>query len=223
MSDWKQLAIKTWTQNSNNVKQYGEVYTPDSIVNSMLDLVDENNDKDYISTTYLEPTCGDGQFLIRILYRKLLKVKELPIEQRPLALIKAVASIYGVEIQSDKVDIARARMYRMIIGLEVNTFDINKDNIQISVDIGIDFTKQDKLLDSITYILEHNIICGNMLDKDSNESLFEYKFTGEQVELTECSLADLSLEIDKKGPVHYLELTSLIQSDNDDDDIGYDF
>ena len=57
-------------KSKERVQQYGEVFTPDSIVNDMIDLVDEafageNNDvemspDEYISKTWLEPACGDG-------------------------------------------------------------------------------------------------------------------------------------------------------------------
>ena len=69
-------------KSKDRVKDFGEVFTPDKIVNDMLNLVDEQiKDLDYITTTFLEPACGDGQFLIRILCRKLLKVAELPVDQ----------------------------------------------------------------------------------------------------------------------------------------------
>ena len=92
-------------KSKERVKNFGEVFTPDTIVNDMLDLVSEQlpEDESYITKTFLEPSCGDGQFLIRILYRKLLQVQELPIEQRQFALVKAVSSIYGVDIQADNV------------------------------------------------------------------------------------------------------------------------
>ena len=52
-------------------KDFGEVFTPDKIVNDMLNLVDEQiKALDFISAIFLEPACGYGQFLIRILYRK---------------------------------------------------------------------------------------------------------------------------------------------------------
>ena len=74
------------------VKQYGEVFTPDSIVCDMIDLVEKRwgdiSDEEYILKTYLEPACGDGQFLIRLLSRKLERVAKLPVEERELALNK---------------------------------------------------------------------------------------------------------------------------------------
>ena len=110
------------------VKEFGEVFTPDSIVCNMLDLVDKqyNNisDTEYINRTFLEPTCCDGQFLLRILYNKLLMVSKLPVEERELALVKAVCSVYGVDINEDNVLVARRRLQKLIFGQCVRSFDI---------------------------------------------------------------------------------------------------
>ena len=113
-------------KSKDRVKDFGEVFTPDKIVNDMLNLVDEQiKDLDYITTIFLEPACGDGQFLIRILYRKLLKVLELPVAQRPLALVKALSSIYAVDIQADNVKEARERLFKVATSQEVTTFDLD--------------------------------------------------------------------------------------------------
>ena len=145
------------------VKEFGEVFTPDSIVNDMLDLVDEQleHNESYIDKTYLEPACGDGQFLIRILYRKLKVVEQMPLEKRPLGLVKALASIYGVDIQADNVVASRNRMYLIAIGKSVETFDLNGKTNVISVQLGIYYSEQ--LLKVIKYILDNNIIVGDTL------------------------------------------------------------
>ena len=56
-------------KSKQRVKDYGEVYTPDNIVRDMLDLLP--HDTRTIDSTYLEPSCGNGQFLAEILRRKL--------------------------------------------------------------------------------------------------------------------------------------------------------
>lgn len=62
------------------VKENGEVFTPDSIVMDMLNMTNETFKSDdvrqFVGRTYLEPSCGDGQFLIRILSEKMERIKE---------------------------------------------------------------------------------------------------------------------------------------------------
>ena len=71
------------------VQKYGEVFTPSNIVKDMLDLLPvadggkslvtntkTKTKKPYISSTFLEPSCGDGNFLVEILNRKLKCVSE---------------------------------------------------------------------------------------------------------------------------------------------------
>lgn len=87
------------------VKDYGEVLTPPHIVNEMLDMIDEG-----ISLTdkVLEPACGDGNFLVEILRRKLDKA------ETPDDILVAYATIWGIDIQPRNVMLARNRMYEML-------------------------------------------------------------------------------------------------------------
>lgn len=194
------------------VKEFGEVFTPDSIVTDMMDLVDSRlnpncSDKEYISTIILEPACGDGQFLVRILSRKLERVQRLPVEERELHLVKALCSTLGVDIQKDNVVNARKRMHAISTGGKVETFDFdNRTNI-IHVDLGINYS--DKLNTVINYILERNIICGDTLDDNNPIILSDYKFTGDKVRIVECALTDLNNEMNVSNEVHYKELDSI--------------
>jgi len=56
-------------KSKKRVRDYGEVFTPDFIVNDMLDLI--KNETERIESRFLEPACGDGNFLAPILERKL--------------------------------------------------------------------------------------------------------------------------------------------------------
>ena len=193
----------------DRVKEFGEVFTPDSIVNDMMDLVDsrlnpECSDKEYTSKIILEPSCGDGQFLVRILYRKLERVKMLPIEERQLHLVKALCSTIGVDIQKDNVKKARKRMYDIATGKSVETFDLdNRTNI-IQIDLGIEYTE--RLGSIINYILDRNIICGNTLDNNNPVILSDYKFNGDKVIIAECMLNDLTNEINTTSEVNYMSM-----------------
>ena len=192
------------------VKEFGEVFTPDSIVNDMLDLMDKQlpNNEEYITQTVLEPACGDGQFLIQILYRKLLQVQKLPIEQRQINLIKALSSIYGVDIQKDNVKKAKERMEKVATGKKVSSFDLNSKKQPIQIDLGIEYTEQ--LIKAIKHILKTNIIVGNTLEPDKLE-LTAYHYTKEnKVWLAKADLKSLidgsDEEHDKTNEVAILDI-----------------
>ena len=57
------------TKSRKRVRDHGEVFTPDFIVNDMLDLVKRETER--IDSRFLEPACGDGNFLSEIMKRKL--------------------------------------------------------------------------------------------------------------------------------------------------------
>ena len=178
--------------NKQKVKEFGEVFTPDSIVCDMLELVNnelkDSSYEEYISTTYLEPSCGDGQFLIRILAQKMERIpKDATVEEKKLLLVKALCSIYGVDIQEEHVESARNRMLDVALGKPVETFDLNdKDNV-IQVDLGIEMDYRYKRV--LNNILKNNIICGNTL---TNEAYFnEYKFDGMKVSIKQYSIQNM--------------------------------
>ena len=211
-------------KSKERVQQYGEVFTPDSIVNDMIDLVDNELKKDgtdpnaYIDKTWLEPACGDGQFLIRILYRKLEAVKELPIEQRPLAIVRSLSTIYGVDIQEDNVVQARERMLKLLCGKLVETFDINS-RYDICIDTGVEI--KDKLELAVNHILERNIQRGDTL-KPEELKLTEWKFSGEDVSTKTFMLSALNEPIQEFNTVNYLDLPSRLNGASDNDEASFD-
>lgn len=80
--------VETGIKSKDRVKKSGEVYTPDWVVNDMLNLIPTKDREDQtgvdneervisLDETYLEPACGNGNFLIRIIDRKLNRAVEL--------------------------------------------------------------------------------------------------------------------------------------------------
>ena len=203
------------------VKEHGEVFTPDSIVNDMLDLVESktpNEDIDtFINKTYLEPSCGDGQFLVRILYRKLMRVMELPVEQRQLALIKSLCSIYGVDIQPDVLIKAKRRMLDLATGKTVSTFDLNDKMNEISVQLGINYSEQ--LINLINYVLDKNLLQGNTLEMANPLLMTIWEFNVEQLTTYECPLHGIEMRLGEKSVANYLDIVNTGDTD-DDDDLG---
>ncbi len=94
------------------VADYGEVLTGKREVNAMLDLVKQETER--IDSRFLEPACGNGNFLTVILERKLAVVEkrygksQLDFERNA---VLAVSSIYGIDILEDNVRQCRHRLY----------------------------------------------------------------------------------------------------------------
>jgi len=213
-------------KSKERVQQYGEVFTPDSIVMKMIEMVDEpllkecNTVDEYLDKTWLEPACGDGQFLIRILYRKLEEVNKLEESKRQLAIVKSLCTIYGVDIQNDNVEQSRERMFKLLCGEPVETFDINNSKYNIQIDTGVKI--EGKLRDVVKHILDTNIICGNTLKKDELH-ITEWKFKGEEVESNLVTLAHLEWPVVQYKTVHYLDLPNRKGEDESDELDDYDF
>lgn len=55
--------------NMLNGKKHGDVFTSPNITKYMLDLSEYTSDRDLSSITVIEPSCGEGEFVLEIIYR----------------------------------------------------------------------------------------------------------------------------------------------------------
>lgn len=93
-------------KSKKRVREFAEVYTNEREVKAMCDLIPKEI-WDNIESTFLEPACGNGNFLVEILARKFERCKD---EKDGL---KALASIVGIDIQADNCEESRKRLYDM--------------------------------------------------------------------------------------------------------------
>ena len=104
-------------KSKKRVADHGEVFTPAWMVEAMLDLVKGETER--IDSRFLEPACGSGNFLVRILQRKLaaveLKFGKSDFEKRHYALL-ALMCAYGIELLPDNIAECRANMLEIIAG-----------------------------------------------------------------------------------------------------------
>ena len=169
--------------NEDRVKKFGEVYTAEKDVNDMLDLV--NNEAIRIDSRFLEPACGDGNFLIQILKRKLKiiekKYKTSQVEYERYS-VQAISSLYGIDILKDNVENCRKRLSDFLFK---NYENIYKKNIKKN------FVK------TINFILSINIVWGDALslknENNNNAITFaEWSFvSGSLIKRTDYSFSDL--------------------------------
>lgn len=96
-------------EKGERVRRYGEVFTPRPVVERMLDLLEEQAEEDPFrpETTFLEPSCGDGAFVVAILRRKFRRCRTRA------DYTAALASVYGIEIQADNVEACIANVERL--------------------------------------------------------------------------------------------------------------
>ena len=94
---------------------HGEVFTPPTLVNDMLDLVAHECER--IDSRFLEPACGDGNFLAEVLRRKLLTVDKKHARNRERwerDAILSLCSLYGIDLLPDNIAACRERLLKVI-------------------------------------------------------------------------------------------------------------
>ena len=93
-------------KSKERVKKYGEVYTPIWVVNEMLDALEKEGDAfSDVGKTFLEPSCGTGNFVVEIYRRKLNLAKN----DREKAE-KALRSLWCIELLPDNMAECRQRV-----------------------------------------------------------------------------------------------------------------
>lgn len=180
------------------VAEHGEVFTAKREVNAMLDLVKQETDR--IDSTFLEPACGNGNFLVEILSRKLEAISKqkhmwhrdrMAEKMADLSLL-AVSSIYGIDIMQDNVEESRTRMLSALSEwYEKATTGLyplreNYGRMQPSPE----------LIDAWNFILDHNIQRGDFLTMQHPETkepitVYQWDISGKTVHYTNHRLADL--------------------------------
>ena len=91
------------------IKQRGEVFTPTSLVNDMLGKLPYQVFKDQ-SKTFLDNSCGNGQFLDAVLKRKLWWAMKEGGRPAFKAHKQALSTIYGVELDPKNAEECRLRL-----------------------------------------------------------------------------------------------------------------
>lgn len=183
-------------KSKHRVQKHGEVFTPNWMVEQMLDSPGVKEACEDLKSTFLEPSAGEGSFLSAILNRKLKMVEEKYSEN--LARYEnyslyALTTIYGVELLEDN-----AQMCVM------NLYEVYKEHyLKVAQKFG-EFCK-DEVNSSAKVIISANIAQGNFLTKlksDGKQIVFsEWEIMNElrkdintiKVQRTEYSLEDIIL------------------------------
>ena len=103
----KKRHIKKVAEKKRNAKKFGEFFTPTPLANRMLDKFSE--DSWHSKGTFLDPTCGNGQLLVEVIRRKLMKGHPA---------IQALFTTYGVEIQNKNTVECRKRILELLVAAD---------------------------------------------------------------------------------------------------------
>jgi len=195
-------------RNSERIRDLAEVFTAEKEVSAMLDLLEPLAGK--IDSRFLEPSCGNGNFLVSILERKLENVSSRfknQIEYEFLVIL-AASSIYGVDIDLQNVKEARYRMKEKIIDHYSNFLNTR--------------TRSENFDKVIDLVLKFNIIKGDMINGVNKINFIEYTSPKPNkiqrrifrlVDLlasSQSSLwADLPTPLEEFATINYWELTDV--------------
>lgn len=154
-------------KSKKRVEEHGEVFTADREVDDMLSLV--NAETQRIESRFLEPACGNGAFLIKVLMKKLDAVSarygSFHADYEKFSFL-ALTTLYGVDIQEDNVIECRERL-----------FAYWKDKYRANCKNDC----MEAVISAAHYVLERNILCGDaltMLNNDGNPIIFsQWDFT----------------------------------------------
>lgn len=156
MTDLKDDIIENkQVKSKKRVADHGEVFTNEREVYAMLDLVKQETER--IDSRFLEPACGNGNFLAEVLRRKLAVVdsrySKSQVEWERYSVI-AVSSIYGVDILEDNAQECRDRLLGIYSDWYSKVFKQVKN----------------ECIRSVRFLLSRNILWGDALDFTNPET-----------------------------------------------------
>lgn len=204
-------AEQSQIKSRERVRDIAEVYTRNEEIEAMLDLVGDISHN--VEARFLEPAAGNGNFLIRILERKLasaIRKAKRPTKRKEhiqrdfeFYALMSLGSIYAVDICATNIEEAHERMRVRIKDVYSGVFNTLRPN--------------EGFYDSVNYILRLNLIEGDMLNGVDKIKFTEfsapkmYKFTQRVYQLqdllgTGLFGAESPLPIHEIPMKHYLEL-----------------
>lgn len=141
----------TLIRSRQRVADHGEVFTPPWMVDAMLDLVKGETER--IDSRFLEPACGSGNFLVRVLQRKLTAVErrygKSDFDKRHYALL-ALMCAYGIELLPDNITECRENMLEVLGDY-------------------LDAAEDSDVCQAAAYVLSQNIVHGDALTMTTHD------------------------------------------------------
>jgi len=143
------------------VQNHGEVFTPNWMVERMLDREDIKEACENLTSTFLEPAAGEGNFLMAILRRKLKMVEEKyseTLSRYENYSLYALSTVYGIELLEDNAQVC-----------VMNLYEIYKDSY-LRIAVKFEENTKNNILSSAKVIISSNIAQGNFLTKQTPDA-----------------------------------------------------
>ena len=150
----KVLTVENLIKSRERVQKFGEVFTPQWMVEKMLDELPQEFFSD-LEQKFLEPAAGEGAFLIAILNRK------LNFADSPEKMLAALKSLFAIELQPDNLSKTRENLQQIFL----NHYEKNFGE------------PTEEILSDVEKILENNLVEGDALHFFAeHQSLIKEKF-----------------------------------------------
>lgn len=194
-------------KDTKRVQEQGEVFTPNKIVKLMLSEPQIQTQIHELSATFLEPSAGEGAFLVELLKQKLFvafsKSNNATAYERNCLIV--LSSIYGIEIMEDNVE--------MLVMNMIMTFNqIYLQNIS-----KFDKKPSKKVLESAKVIIRANMAQGDTLkhiNADGDPIIFsEWKTVPNKINWVQRTEYTFESIISKSGP------TNLVSGETEEVDL----
>ncbi|MCJ2172321.1 DNA methyltransferase [Lactobacillus kefiranofaciens] len=191
-------------KSADRVKDIGEVFTPKKTVDFMLDQPEIKAKVNSLTATFLEPSAGEGAFLVELLRRKLVYAKKASksIAEMQNNFLLALSTLYGIELMEDNVEMLVMNMNNVFRDTYFKAFNPKERN--------------NKILKSAQTIISANMAQGDALTKKTSTGadivFSEWKSIGkDKVQRTEYSFAAIAKGETASGTVrpHYEQLSLL--------------
>lgn len=143
-------------KSKTRVQKHGEVFTPSKTVEDMMNLPGINDACNNLTTTFLEPSAGEGAFLVEVLNRKLNMVKreyDNSIRQYENYSLLVLSTLYGVELLGDNARTCVMNLFQVFF--EHYQSAANRHNMKMKSAVN----------NSAKTIIAANIRQGNFLEK----------------------------------------------------------
>lgn len=191
---------KTGIRSRTRVRERGEVFTEFREINNILDLTADAH-RNYKDQRILEPACGNGNFLVVILERRLADIKKALRKKdqdgTEFAILTALSTMYGVDIMPDNIKECHQRLFNIV---EI----FYKERVPTK-------KRRPEFLFAVKEILRTNIQLGDMLNGKDKIAFVEYTaprdfyFIRNVYHLVDMELGILSSK-ERIKPTHYLKI-----------------
>ena len=117
-------------ERDKRVKETGEVFTPDALIQKMLNGTGYDWDNHNHSKTWIDPTCGSGNFLVALAKRGI-----------------QIQNLFGVDLMQDNTETTKRRLTEIYGDSENTTFHLNRNIVCAdALTYHYDFFEHDDLL-----------------------------------------------------------------------------